>query len=256
MTLREQIRGEREGLERARAAALTRAEAAQAEAAAYAAAIERLERLEGLALADEVLRRHEPGVDAQFASLIDMPPSTGDRNQRCALPPLDGKNTEAAQPSKGSPPCPACGGATIVLRRTGAITCLNDECELSRRGRDEAADRARRPPPPPPPPADENGGRPIDIGEGRGDLPEGTNLWRCVQALRLRAGHWLSTSGVLEVIRIELRKDLPENMRQIVAQELGKQRKLRPYQVPGLQAREVDGRWEYRIRGPEAAAVD
>lgn len=242
MSLREEIRRELEQLERLRVAALTRAEAARAEAAAYAAVAERLERLAGLALADEA----QPPV----------PPVNGSRVRREPLvlsglndPPPPAPGGTAPAKGKGSPPCPACGGATIVRRTTGAILCLDEECKLSRTGRDEAAARAR-PAPPPPAEEPEGGGNAIDIGAGRQDLPEGTNLATCVAAIRRRAPHWLTTSGILEVVRAHLRSELPETMTQIIAQEMNKQRKLRTYTVPGLQARQVDARrWEYRIVG-------
>lgn len=96
-------------------------------------------------------------------------------------------------------------------------------------------------------------GRIIDIGVGRAELPDkNTNLTRCIDALRARSPHWLTTAGIHEVMCEQLGGELPEHIKEIIRQEMDKQRKLRPYTVPGLQARAVDARrFEYRITGQQ-----
>jgi hypothetical protein len=92
----------------------------------------------------------------------------------------------------------------------------------------------------------------VAIGAGRQDLVEGSNLAVCVAAIRRRAPAWVSCSGILEVVRAHLRRDLPESMTMIINKEMRLQRKLRTYRIPGLEARQVGSRWEYRIVGAPA----
>jgi hypothetical protein len=65
--IREHLGGVIERMERMRAQAITRAETAKAQAQTYAEVIEELRRLDGLALADEVLHdRHRPEEDTTW----------------------------------------------------------------------------------------------------------------------------------------------------------------------------------------------
>jgi hypothetical protein len=124
-----------------------------------------------------------------------------------------------------------------------------------------ASSSSRRPPPsrredPDPEPEPERG-RVIDIGAGRAPIPDDTNLSRCIDALRARSPHWMTPSGILEVMREQIGHDLPEHINTIINQQMGNQRKLRPYTVPGLQARAVDARrFEYRITGQQKHEPD
>jgi len=317
--IREHLGGVIERMEKMRAQALMRSETAGAQAQAYAEVIDELRRLDGIALADEVLRGRVRALDkgATAASPTDegerhhqscgdrtkpgptddpgLPPSTYDKPQRCTTVPKDdpprssvcdpsgrmaepppevgpkgpgpcpkgpagpslgqvlrekAAKAEAAKSQeqrKGSPPCPLCQCGTIVVRKTGRLICLNEECP---NGQTEQEPDKGKPPAPTPDPEEADNGRAVNIGNGRQDLGEGTNLAACIAAIRYRSPHWLTTSGILEVVRQRLRKDLPETMAQIIGQEMTKQRKLRTFKVPGLQARQVDARrWEYRISG-------
>jgi hypothetical protein len=260
--IRENLRGVIERMEKMRAQALMRAETAKAQAQAYAEVIEELRRLDGIALADEVLRGRvrqldEDGGTRPAPEVGDLPPSTGDKNQRCTTKPIDEPPPTDPHPDdkppeqrKGSPPCPLCACGTIVVRKTGRLICLNEECPNSRIGQETAKAQVKGKTQAPPEEAEEDhgGGKILDIGDGRQELAEGTNLAACITAIQFRAPHWLTTSGILEVVRQHLRKDLPETMAQIIGQEMTKQRKSRTYRVAGLQARQVDARrWEYRV---------
>jgi hypothetical protein len=270
--IREHLGGVIERMEKARAQALMRAEAAKVQAQAYAEVIEELRRLDGIALADDVLRGRVRELDEDTSTrpapeVGDLPPSTGDKNQRCTLPPVGSSagpslgqmlrdkaakaEAEAAKSQaqrKGSPPCPLCYSGTIIYRKTGRLICLNEECPNSKTGQESQAPVKGKTEAPPAEPEEVDTGRVIGIGNGQQELGEGTNLAACIAAIRYRAPHWLTTSGILEVVRARLRKDLPETMVQIIGQEMTKQRKHRTFMVPGLQARQVDARrWEYRI---------
>lgn len=289
--IRENLHGVIERMEKMRAQALMRAETAKAQAQAYAEVIEELRQLDGIALADEVLRgrvaaatfeeeaakweaterlvtgpRGEPGPTGDPGP----PPSTYDKPQRCTTvprtepppvsktpegrsepaPPLPPPAVSKHEPPtrKGSPPCPLCQCGTIVYRKTGRLICLNEECPNSKTGQESQVPVKGKAEAPPAEPEEVDTGRVIGIGNGQQELGEGTNLAACIAAIRYRAPHWLTTSGILEVVRARLRKDLPETMVQIIGQEMTKQRKHRTFMVPGLQARQVDARrWEYRI---------
>jgi hypothetical protein len=280
-----------ERMEKARAQALMRAEAAKVQAQAYAEVIEELRRLDGIALADDVLRGRVRNLDEDTSTrpapeVGDLPPSTGDKNQRCTLPPVGSSGevgpvgefgprgpgpcpkgeagpslgqvlrdkaakaeaAKAQEQRKGSPPCPLCYSGTIIYRKTGRLICMNEECPNSKTGQESQAPVKGKTEATPAEPEEVDAGRVIGIGNGRQELGEGTNLAACIAAIRYRAPHWLTTSGILEVVRARLRKDLPETMVQIIGQEMTKQRKHRTFMVPGLQARQVDARrWEYRI---------
>jgi hypothetical protein len=270
--IREHLGGVIERMEKARAQALMRAEAAKVQAQAYAEVIEELRRLDGIALADDVLRGRVRELDEDTSTrpapeVGDLPPSTGDKNQRCTLPPVgssagpslgqvlrdkaakaEAEAAKAQAQRKGSPPCPLCYSGTIIYRKTGRLICLNEECPNSKTGQESQAPVKGKTEAPPAEPEEVDTGRVIGIGNGQQELGEGTNLAACIAAIRYRAPHWLTTSGILEVVRARLRKDLPETMVQIIGQEMTKQRKHRTFMVPGLQARQVDARrWEYRI---------
>ncbi len=245
-----------------------------------------------------------------------------------------------ADKRKGSPPCPTCGGATIVRRSTGAIICLKQECKLSRTGRDEAAARdatsppvASAPPPsvvplseaherlvrflgaqdepqscasihkgigatttvenarlalkkltkrgvlreapaadglarwalpdqtfrPPPaplpvPPAPREDVGAVDIGAGRQEVPEGHALGPVLDALRSRAPSWCSASGIVEAMRSRGRAGLSDDAAPLVEATLQVQRRLRTFRVPGLEARQRGGRWEYRVAETDGEA--
>lgn len=100
--------------------------------------------------------------------------------------------------------------------------------------------------------AEFSGQKPVDIGNGRRPLVDGSNFAGCVEALRLRAPHWVTPAGIVEIAR-QGRRDAPQHFDTVIAGEMTKQRKLRAYIVPGLQARQVEGRWQYRINAEEEA---
>jgi len=84
----------------------------------------------------------------------------------------------------------------------------------------------------------------LAIGNGCQDLEDGTVLDLCVGAIRSQAPHWMTLAGIQEVIHGVFDADVRASA---VDRALREQRHARTYQVPGLEARQQDGRWEYRL---------
>jgi len=90
-------------------------------------------------------------------------------------------------------------------------------------------------------------GQPVDIGNGKREVREGTNFAHCINALRSRAPHWMTPTGAYEVIRNEIRRDIPPGSDTNICELFRSQRTKQMYKVPGLQMRKNGSRVEYRM---------
>lgn len=211
--LRGHIRDERARLEELRAKCEAAVVRASAELRGYTDAIEMLERLEKTIVLDSMAEPED--VDQVEEDLEDPTPA---RTSRSSSPRPTPNPTPKPTPKPMPKPTPK-----PTPKRSDPV--------------EEEAPEV---------------GRALDIGAGRAPYPDDKNFSRCIDALRARSPHWLSTSGIREVMVEQLGSELPQSIGEIIRQEMDKQRKLRPYIVPGLQARassKGSRRFEYRING-------
>jgi hypothetical protein len=97
-------------------------------------------------------------------------------------------------------------------------------------------------------------GKPVDIGNGTREVREGTNFAHCINALRSRAPHWMTPTGAYEVIKNEIRRDIPPGSDTNICELFRSQRTKQMYKVPGLQMRKNGSRVEYRMAFIESPA--
>jgi hypothetical protein len=90
-------------------------------------------------------------------------------------------------------------------------------------------------------------GKPVDIGNGKREIRDGTHFANCIDALRARSPHWLTPAGAFEVIKNEIQRNVSSSVNTTICELFRDQRTRQPYNVPGLQMRRNGTRFEYRI---------
>lgn len=87
-----------------------------------------------------------------------------------------------------------------------------------------------------------------DIGGGERIPADGTTLALIVDVLTERAPSWCSVAGITEVLADRRPGGSNEHLGVLVGKILFRQRQELTFSIPGLEVRQHDKRWEYRIR--------
>jgi hypothetical protein len=162
------------------------------------------------------------------------------------------------------PTCPICGKGCIKVRKTGRTICLDDECAGSKTSEKHdphgplRAKAGTLPKPIPDGVGDEEAeqadhGAVTKIGNGKREVVDGSNFAAIVDALQMRAPHFMTSVGITEVIIEEIRHGhakggvIPGGLDTTVAGLLRDQRNKRVHKVPGLEMRQNGKRFEYRL---------